>query len=446
VAGRSYSRKIERSIRGCAAASGHSRAGGDEGMRDRKATDLCGRAFGSDPSFLVLLAVLMLTSGICLGQHSVSTFHGDAQRSGRASSSGPLSPMLLWTFRTLGSIDASPVISHDGTVYLASTDNKLYALTSDGQLKWSFTAHDSIFCTPTLDSDGIVLFADLAGWYYSVYPDGSLKWSRALSGGDSERRVLASPAVAADGRSYVAAWNDQLYAFDPSGNLLWQLAIGGGGHITSSPALDSAGNVYLATLDPSDKSRIAVFKFEPSSQLVWKFSDNLGVDRNRIISTPAIDTSSQRLYIGAARDGDGCMYALRLADGRQAFKTVLPKGIVSSSAIATGGKVYVGCMDGNLYALDGNTGAVLWEFSTGAYFVLGSPSVDSSGRIYFGDSDGIVHALSPWGKELWRSSTQANISSAPAIADDGTLYVTSYDSGLYAIGQAPRWRARPPTH
>jgi outer membrane protein assembly factor BamB len=341
-------------------------------------------------------------------------------------------------------MDASPVISRDGTIYLASTDNNLYALSASGQLKWYFTAHDSIFATPTLAPDGTVLFADLAGWYYAVDSNGKLKWSQALAGGASERRVLASPAVAADGQSYVAAWNDLVYAFDANGNLRWQLEMGGEGQITASPTLDSAGNVYIATLDPADKSRIGVFKVAPGSHLLWKFSDDLGVDRNRVISSPAIDISAQRLYVGAARSEDGCLYALRLSDGGQVFKALFPKGIVSSPAIAADGKVYVGCMDGKLYALDGSTGAVQWEFSSGAYFVLGSPGVDGSGRIYFGDSEGVIHALSPWGKELWQYPTQSNITSAPALGRDSTLYVTSYDSKLYAIGQAPRSRSGPP--
>jgi len=395
-------------------------------------------------SALVVCIILALlhAAGVDFGQDPASTFHHDAQRTGREPALGPIAPKLLWTYQTQASVDASPVISRDGTIYIASTDSNLYALTSSSQLKWKFAAQESIFSTPTLAPDGSILFADLAGRYYAVKPDGSLKWSYALSGGGPERRVIASPAVAANGQSFIGAWNDQFYSFDSGGNLLWQIPIGGDGQITASPALDPAGNVYVAAHDSSDKNRIAGFKFEPGSSLAWKFTDDLGVDRNRIISSPAIDTSSGLLYIGASRSEDGCLYALSLADGKQVFKAILPKGIVSSPAIAADGTVYVGCLDGSLYALDGNTGRLRWAFSSGAYFVLGSPSIDRFGRIFFGDSDGVIHALTPWGTEMWSYPTQSNISSAPAIAQDGTLYVTSYDSTLYAITQLPRSRGR----
>ena len=395
-------------------------------------------------SALIFCLALALpgASGVSLGQDPASTFHHDAQRTGRDSSVGPIAPKLLWSYQTQASIDASPVISRDGTIYLASTDGNLYALTASAELRWKFTARESIFSTPTLAPDGTILFADLAGWYYAVNPNGSLKWSYALSGGSIERRAIASPAAAANGQSYIGAWNDQFYSFDSEGTLLWQVSIGGDGQITASPALDPAGNVYLATHDSSDKNRIAVFKFEPGSNLVWKFTDDLGVDRNRIISSPAIDTYSGLLYIAASRSEDGCLYAISLASGNQVFKAVLPKGIISSPAIGADGTVYIGCLDGKLYALDGNTGESRWAFSTGAYYVLGSPSIDGFGRIFFGDSDGVIHALSPWGTEMWSYSAQSNISSAPAVAQDGTLYVTSYDSTLYAITQLPRSQGR----
>ena len=206
--------------------------------------------------------------------------------------------------------------------------------------------------------------------------------------------------------------------------------------------MDAIGNVYLATLDPSNKNNIAVIKLNPQAKVLWKFSDNLGVDRNRIISSPAIDSGRGRLYVGASRSDDGCLYAINLSDGKRAFRADFAKGIVSSPAIGADGTIYIGCMDGKLYAIDPGNGSARWTFVSGAYFVVGSPSVDGAGRIYVGDSDGVIHALFPTGKELWSLATQSNIASAPVIAADGTLYVASYDSTLYAIGQAPRSRTR----
>ena len=57
------------------------------------------------------------------------------------------------------------------------------------------------------------------------------------------------------------------------------------------------------------------------------------------------------------------------------------EGIHSTAAIADG-KVYVGCDDGHLYALDFKTGKKLWAFAT-EDIVESSPLVHN-GRVYFG--------------------------------------------------------------
>jgi len=381
--------------------------------------------------FILALSLLCIP---CPAKDPSPTFHPDNQRTGRTGNRGLKMPYLRWSFRSDSSIEASAVISKDGTIYFASTDGRLYAFSDRGALKWTFTANESLFATPVIGPDGTVLFADLAGWYYAVRPDGSLKWSHQLTGGALERRVTAAPVVAESGQSFVAAWNDRLYSFTPDGSLLWTYVFEGEGQISAAPALDLAGNIYIATHDPSNKYNIAVCKLDPaSSAVIWKFTDDLGIDRNRIISSPAIDLSRGRLYVGAARDSDGCVYAINLADGASAFRADLPKGVISSPALGQDGTIYVGCLDGKVYALDPVTGYARWNFDTGAYYVMGSPAIDGAGTIYIGDSDGVLHALTPTGQELWSYTLQSNIVSAPSIADDGAIYVTCFDSSLYAI-------------
>ncbi len=380
-----------------------------------------------------ILWILILTP-LCLGQDVSPTFHTDNQRTGRTSFIGPSSPRLRWTYRTQASVEASPTIGSDGTIYLASTDGLLYALTPSGRLRWVFAAKDSIVSTPAIAPDGAIHFADLEGGYYAVRPDGSLKWSVSLASGDREYRAISSPVIAPDGRSYIGAWNDHFFAFGPDGGLLWQLELPGEGQITAAPALDSAGNVYLATHDPSDKSRIAVYRFAPASSTpVWVFSEGMGIDRNRITSAPVIDTARSRLYICAARDNDGALYAVNLATGKRVFLALLPKGIVGTPAIGWDGMLYVGCLDGKLYCLDSATGAELWSFAADGPYIMASPSIDGAGTIYVGDSDGTLYALSASGKELWRYRTDSNIVSAPVISGTGALYVTSFDCRLHAL-------------
>jgi len=84
-------------------------------------------------------------------------------------------------------------------------------------------------------------------------------------------------------------------------------------------------------------------------------------------------------------------------------------------------------------ANDGN-GLEKWRFRA-SDGVESSPVVDSAGNIYFGDKDGWVYAIYPNGTLKWRYRAQdwGWITSAPALSDDGILYVGSWDDYLYAF-------------
>src|SRR5258708_2523122 len=71
------------------------------------------------------------------------------------------------------------------------------------------------------------------------------------------------------------------------------------------------------------------------------------------------------------------------------FKT---NGAVISSPAVTGGTVYVGSSDGNLYAIDRETGKQKWKFRTQGP-ISSSPAV-ANGTVYFLSYDGVFYALS----------------------------------------------------
>ena len=66
-------------------------------------------------------------------------------------------------------------------------------------------------------------------------------------------------------------------------------------------------------------------------------------------------------------------------------------GVVSSSPVIAEGVLYVGSEDGNLFALDAETGEPRWMHPTGDK-VYSSPSV-TDGILYVGSSDGRLYAL-----------------------------------------------------
>jgi len=79
---------------------------------------------------------------------------------------------------------------------------------------------------------------------------------------------------------------------------------------------------------------------------------------------------------------------------------------IFSSATVVEGVVYVGSLDGSLYALDSHSGPAKWQFTTGAG-ILSSPAV-ANGAVYVGSEDTNLYAVdAETGRERWRFATGA---------------------------------------
>jgi len=63
-----------------------------------------------------------------------------------------------------------------------------------------------------------------------------------------------------------------------------------------------------------------------------------------------------------------------------------------------------------------------WTFVTGGY-VGSSPAIGADGTIYIGSRDTNVYAINPDGSKKWEFATGGDVKSSPAIGADGTIYV-----------------------
>ena len=122
---------------------------------------------------------------------------------------------------------------------------------------------------------------------------------------------------------------------------------------------------------------------------------------------------------------------------KQLWSFKAKEGIHSTAAIADN-KVFVGCDDGNLYALDFKTGKKIWEFKTED--IVESAPLVKDGRVYFGSSDGFVYALSAKnGKLHWKFETEDRVLGAPNFFEPkdkkakASVIVGSYDFKLYSF-------------
>ena len=107
--------------------------------------------------------------------------------------------------------------------------------------------------------------------------------------------------------------------------------------------------------------------------------------------------------------------------------------MIESTAAVVDGTVYVGALDGFLYAIDAQTGKKRWTYQTSGS-TKASPSVDN-GIIYFGDSEGVFHAVDISTQQMkWQFKTEGEIISSANFVGDRVLF-GSYDGFLYCLNR-----------
>ena len=104
----------------------------------------------------------------------------------------------------------------------------------------------------------------------------------------------------------------------------------------------------------------------------------------------------------------------------------------ATSCAVTDTVVYFGGIDGNLYAVDRQSGQELWRFETGGS-VYAQPPALVDDVIYFGSFDRHLYAVNAeTGDEKWRFETGGKVSTSPAIVNK-VMYFGSLDHNFYAV-------------
>jgi outer membrane protein assembly factor BamB len=104
---------------------------------------------------------------------------------------------------------------------------------------------------------------------------------------------------------------------------------------------------------------------------------------------------------------------------------------MGSTPTVADGVAYFGSLDKCLYAVEVETGKVLWKFQTEGR-VFSSPAI-SGGVVYFGSEDGCLYAVKAGGSgEKWKFKTEGGVYDDPLVVND-TVYFTCTDGYLYAL-------------
>ncbi|SEO26351.1 Outer membrane protein assembly factor BamB, contains PQQ-like beta-propeller repeat [Halogranum amylolyticum] len=241
---------------------------------------------------------------------------------------------------------------------------------------------------------------------------GEVKWSA-----DPENRgaIYWAPPTVRDGVAYLGDGDERLRAFDAeSGEVLWERTFGDEtfeavygaptfGHNTDQLYVGTSGG-YVYELDPE------------TGETVW---------RRSVFGSIETTLAVHQTQLFAATTG-GDVYALGTSGGGH-WQTPLPDLSRSAPAVADG-RLYVGCFDGKVYAIDVGRGTVEWSTGVGGFAKGGIAVAD--GRVFVDGGREVKVLDAESGQRLWSVGVGSSGDHTPIVVGD-TLY-TGGDT-LYAF-------------
>ncbi len=126
-------------------------------------------------------------------------------------------PSILWEKALGDQISGSPAIGADGTIYVATVDKRLHALSPNGEIVWSAFLEFAPIGAVGLNPAGDAHIADELGGLTAYNTAGNVKWSYRPT---SPRRAIAGPVFDADGNAYVTQ-DGYMVSVDPRGFERW---------------------------------------------------------------------------------------------------------------------------------------------------------------------------------------------------------------------------------
>ncbi|WP_411306738.1 outer membrane protein assembly factor BamB family protein [Lysobacter sp. D1-1-M9] len=311
----------------------------------------------------------------------------------------------LWTFETGGPVRSKPLVVA-GRVYLSSDDGLLYALdASTGQEHWRFelepdsvprelpaagsTAYDYLQSAP-IHADGLVYVGSASGRMHALdAASGKELWRFATDGA-----IRGNPLVGG-GALYFGSWDHGVYSLDAkTGERRWHYDTQG--IVQSTPALGD-GKLVIGSRSAKLFALDAATGTEAWTHV---YSDGSWVESSAVYADGAFYIgSSDSLKLSAFDAGSG--------EETWAFDT---GGWAWSTPVLSNGVAYIGglsafpyyfdgvTLEPGFFAVDAETGQEKWRFMpepvkgyvTGG--VMAAPEVHD-GTVYVGALDGHVYAL-----------------------------------------------------
>ncbi|OUO84333.1 PQQ-binding-like beta-propeller repeat protein [Bacteroides sp. An269] len=324
-------------------------------------------------------------------------------------------PELIWEYTTTtGFQDASLAVDNQGNIIFGCDANNsrgdynIAVLNNNGEEQWTYKAGDVVRSTPAVADDGTFYIGSYDDNLYAFKSESST----ILGTYDTNDNVkYTSPAVDMDGTVYYGGDNQKLCALSAvSMSELWSADCGGD---IQSPVVIGDDAVYVC----NNSGKMLAFAKADGSKL-WEIEYGASCT-----AAPALGEDGTIYMCGNTSDG-GIVMAVNAADGIVKWQSPsVSKYDNSGIALDLSGRLYVGDSDGVMTCYSQSNGDMVWTFRSQGR-IRCTPAITDNGNICFGDGAGYFYILNEEGKQVYKEVKLGNeICSSPAIGSDGTVYI-----------------------
>ncbi|MBM4446825.1 MAG: hypothetical protein FJ023_05670 [Chloroflexi bacterium] len=238
----------------------------------------------------------------------------------------------------IGAVVGSPIVVED-TLYVGSSDGKLYALDEKGNERWApFDTGSKIWTSPAFEDD-VVYVSNYERKLFAVSSaDGSLLWKVELPAA-----IASSPVISGD-NIYFGTFDRYLYSVaSADGSEKWKFEADN--WFWSTPVVKD-DVVYAGCLDHN------IYAIHASTgKELWRFTAD-----DQIVSTPVLVNN---LLVVASKSG--VVYILK-ADSGELERPVSIGSSVMAPLYTEENTIYVHASHRCVYGVDVQSGDKIWEF------------------------------------------------------------------------------------
>ena len=367
----------------------------------------------------------------------------------------------LWDFGDgTTSTEKSPVHSYalgNYTVTLKVTDSKGnvnvnefskvldFTVIVEPTRLWTYDLPGKVdYSSPAITDDGTVFIGITEAVRTNNNPNffavknGAKVWGTLLPNGTSSDQIISSPSIASDGSIYMTTYFERyIYKINSVSGAIDSKFYTNSRMRYCAPTFAADGSVFIGCLNNNDRG-VRNLNSILSTQK-WIFG--VGINFN---STAAIG-SDGTIYIGAM---DGYLYAIN-PNGTEKWKSKYGTPTVtadnssgSTPAIGLDGTVYFAGVGnsinpffkGILNAYNPADGSIKWTVNLTEKVDKGGPAVAADGTIYVGGHEKKMVAYNPAdGSVKWSYTVDSPIEVVPAIDNDGNIYFGDTGGSFHVV-------------